>query len=94
VVFLCRRKIGELRFGGRRFCHRSQEQPFSEGICLSPVQSSVVITIGSNGTATFAIFLNGSGNIAFDPANNRVFVRFQDAGGVTRGSTSVAVRTL
>jgi len=63
------------------------------GDCISPVQSSVVTAIDSNATATFVIFLNGSGNIPFDPANNRIFVRFQDAGGVTRGSTSVAVRS-
>lgn len=64
------------------------------GLCLAPVKSSVVTTIDSNGRATFSIFLNGSGNIRFDPATHRNFVRFQDAGGVTRGATSVAVRTL
>jgi hypothetical protein len=64
------------------------------GLCISPVQESVVTTIDSNETAAFAIFLSGSGNVPFDPANNRVFVRFKDAGGDTRGSTSVAVRTL
>ena len=31
--------------------------------------------------------------IAFDPAVNRVFVRFTDNGGVVRGATSVAVQT-
>jgi hypothetical protein len=30
---------------------------------------------------------------AFDPAVNRIFARFKDAGAVTRGSASVAVRT-
>ena len=64
------------------------------GQCISPVQSSVVTTIDSNETAAFVIFLNASGTIPFDPANSRVFVRFRDGGGVTRGSTSVAVRTL
>jgi hypothetical protein len=31
--------------------------------------------------------------VPFDPANNRIFAIFSDAGGVVRGSTSVAVET-
>jgi hypothetical protein len=34
-----------------------------------------------------------TGVVPFNPASNRVFVRFKDAGNVTRGSTSVAVMT-
>ena len=39
------------------------------------------------------IFGQASGAIPFDPADNRIFVQFNDAGGVVRGSTSVAVET-
>ena len=49
--------------------------------------------INANATPTFGIFIQGNGNVPFDPAVNRIFVRFKDSGGVTRGSTSVAVRT-
>ena len=45
-------------------------------------------------TPTFSIFALGTGPIPFDAATNRIFVRFTDQGGVTRGATSVAVRTL
>jgi hypothetical protein len=63
------------------------------GQCISSVSSSVTTQINSNATPTFGIFVISSGNIPFDPAGNRIFVRFKDAGDITRGSTSVAVRT-
>ena len=63
------------------------------GDCLAPPASSVTTTINASATPTFGIFVQGSGNVPFDPALNRIFVRFKDSGGVTRGSTSVAVRT-
>jgi hypothetical protein len=55
--------------------------------------SSVTTTINAGATPTFGIFVQGGGNVAFNPASNRIFVRFKDGGNVTRGSTSVAVRT-
>ena len=61
--------------------------------CISAIGPSVSTTINAGATPTFGIFVQGSGNVPFDPAGNRIFVRFRDAGGVTRGSTSVAVRT-
>jgi len=61
--------------------------------CISAIGSTVTTTINANATPTFGIFVQGSGNVPFDPATNRIFVRFKDGGNVTRGSTSVAVRT-
>jgi hypothetical protein len=63
------------------------------GECLSTPATSVTTTIDPGATPTFSVFVTGSGTVAFDPANNRIFVRFEDGSGVTRGSTSVAVRT-
>jgi hypothetical protein len=65
----------------------------STGICLSAPSGSVTVQIETNSTPTFAIFLTATGTVPFAPARNRVFVRFRDSAGVTRGSTSVAVRT-
>jgi hypothetical protein len=65
----------------------------ANGQCISAINASVTTQINANATPTFGIFVQGSGNVPFDPAANRIFVRFQDGGGVTRGSTSVAVRT-
>jgi CHRD domain len=61
--------------------------------CISAVGPSVNTQINANATPTFGIFVAGTGNVPFDPAANRIFVRFKDGSGVTRGSTSVAVRT-
>jgi hypothetical protein len=63
------------------------------GLCVSTVGPTVTTQIDAGETPTFGIFVQGTGDIPFDPATNRIFVRFKDAGGVTRGSTSVAVRT-
>ena len=63
------------------------------GQCISAISFAVTTTINTNATPTFGIFVQGNGNVAFDPAANRIFVRFKDGGGVTRGSTGVAVRT-
>jgi peptidyl-Asp metalloendopeptidase len=63
------------------------------GQCISGIGSTVTTTINTNATPTFGIFVQASANVAFDPALNRIFVRFKDSDAVTRGSTSVAVRT-
>jgi len=63
------------------------------GVCLAIPGTSVTTQVNANATPTFAVFVEGHGTVPFDPANNRVFMRFKDGGGVTRGATSVAVRT-
>jgi virginiamycin B lyase len=65
----------------------------STGQCLAAPSTSVSTTINANATPTFGIFGQASGSIAFAPAASRIFVRFVDSGGITRGSTSVAVQT-
>ena len=64
------------------------------GECLSAPATSVTTSINAGATPTFSVFVNGNGFVSQDLANNRIFVRFQDAGGVTRGSTSVAVQSV
>jgi hypothetical protein len=64
------------------------------GQCVSGVGSSVTAQINTGETPTFAVFGTGTAAVGFNPAVNRVFVRFKDGAGITRGSTSVAVRTL
>jgi hypothetical protein len=61
--------------------------------CEQPPASSVTTFIAGGATPTFSFFVTGGDTIPLDPGKNRVFVRFKDAQGITRGSTSVAVRT-
>jgi len=70
-----------------------QTNPMAMAACLAPPASQVTTTINAGATPTFSFFVRGTGNVPFDPAKNRIFVRFKDAALVTRGSTSVAVRT-
>lgn len=63
------------------------------GACLAARSASVTQTLATNETATFGVFVRGTGAaIANDPRFNRVFVRFNQ-GALERGATSVAVRT-
>jgi aldose sugar dehydrogenase len=65
----------------------------ANGQCISAIGPNVTTQINANETPTFGIFVQGNGIAPFDPAANRIFVRFKDGGDVTRGSTSVAART-
>jgi hypothetical protein len=66
----------------------------SNGQCLSPPASSITFTDEAGSTLTFSAFLQAIGTIPFDPANSRVFVRFEDAYSVPHGSTSAAIETM
>lgn len=63
------------------------------GACVTTRGPSATLALNTNATATFAVFVRGTGAaIADDPARNRIFIRFNE-GNAPRGATSVAVRT-
>ncbi len=62
--------------------------------CKQPATPSVTRTFAHDETATFTVFLQATGNVPPDYANNRVLLEFVDAIGVVRGSTSAAVASL
>lgn len=69
------------------------ETDAATGQCLDPRTGQVERPFTPNETASFAIFASASADIAFNPAGHRVFLDVVDSEGVSRGSTSVAVRT-
>ncbi len=62
------------------------------GLCVSTLGSSAVTFVPAGGQPTFAVFLTATAPIPFDPAANRVFLRFRRSDGTIVGGTSVAVR--
>lgn len=66
---------------------------FETGACIEAPAQSTVTFIGSNGTASYGVFVRSSQNVPFLPAENRVVLIFTDDEGVVRGRTSVAVTT-
>jgi hypothetical protein len=67
----------------------------ANGQCINPAAPapSVTMQIGTGQTPTFAIFVQGHGNVALLPGVNRAFVRFRTAGGDIVGGTSAAIGT-
>lgn len=66
------------------------------GECINsivPTTDPLKVDIAANETPTFAVFVSSTEAVPLDPTNSRVFVRFAEANGVTRGATSVAVTT-
>jgi len=63
------------------------------GACLADLALSVEVDMAVNETRTFSFFVQGGGDVPFDPAGNRAFARFRDGTGALRGATSVALRT-
>ena len=58
-------------------------------VCLAPPTPTVPRQMNSGATASFAVFVTGTGPIAFDPANHRIQFHLEGGGG--GGGTSVAV---
>ncbi|MEM7219150.1 MAG: hypothetical protein AAF515_12350 [Pseudomonadota bacterium] len=63
--------------------------------CINPEEPSdtVTLTIANEETPTFSVFVAVTGAIELDAATKRIRVTFEE-GGVVRGATSVAVRTM
>lgn len=61
--------------------------------CITGLADGIRATFTPNTQLTFTVFVTAHGNIPFDPANSRLYIRLTDDSGVTRGATAVAVRT-
>jgi hypothetical protein len=63
------------------------------GACLGAPSSSVTVMIAAYTTPTFGFFVTAKSALPFFPSHVRAFVRFKDATGNIRGSTSIALTT-
>ena len=63
------------------------------GVCLESMSEQSTLTLDAGGTASFMMQIQATEAILFDPAKNRLFIRFHDASNVLRGATSTAVST-
>ena len=63
------------------------------GARIAPPTPTVNVSLATNATVSFAVFVTATGPVPFKPDAERIRVIFVDANGVIRGGTSVAVRT-
>lgn len=66
-------------------------QTGSDGQCAGSAGTTASLQLPANGTASFAVFVQATGELPFSPATARIFVRLSDATQAVRGATSVAV---
>ena len=63
------------------------------GACINPVvptTDDIIVSISSDATPTFGVFVTTEGDVDFSPGLNRISVSFVDDTDAVRGSTSVA----
>jgi alpha-tubulin suppressor-like RCC1 family protein len=65
------------------------------GACVGSAKPAAIDSpaIAANEVLMISVFVKATGPVAFDPSINRLQLRLKTDDGVTRGSTSVAVRT-
>ncbi len=64
----------------------------ASGGCLGAPAAKVQSSILSGDVATFAVFALRDGEVNFDPANNRIRLRFTDSNSMVAGETGIATR--
>jgi hypothetical protein len=68
----------------------------STSACIAPPQPQGFYNLPAGTEATFAVFITATGPVPFDPANNRVFIRFIDFDDFldtfVSGSASIAIQ--
>lgn len=62
------------------------------GTCLAAPAAMVSSTLATNAIGTYGVFVLRTGALPFDPAGNRLRLRFTDASALVAGQTGVAAR--